>query len=441
MKRKPLELYIHIPFCKKKCNYCDFLSAPASKPRRQEYLEALKTEIMIWSGAAYDDYEVKTVFIGGGTPSILEGEQIQSLLAMVRIYFNVSSSAEITIECNPGTLTRDKLRAYREAGVNRLSLGLQSANDSELKELGRIHTWADFRETYRMARECGFDNINVDLMSALPGQTSKSWADTLRKVAELNPEHISAYSLIIEEGTPFYERYGERELKDELTGGKPAVSIRGAEDTSIPAEDTAVWPPLPDEDTEREMYAMTEEILASCGYQRYEISNYAKKNRECRHNIGYWTGVSYIGLGLGAASLFGGVRFSNYREMNIYKEALEKAQLPTDWDTVTAARDHRAMEEFMFLGLRMTCGVSRKEFQRRFKCPMEEIYGDVLRRQTELGLMEESDGWVKLTARGIDVSNVVLAEFLIEDAEEEEPILEGEFEREVEEELKREQGL
>ena len=456
MKRKPLELYVHIPFCKKKCNYCDFLSAPASKPRRQEYMQALMTEIMIWSGAAYDNHEVKSIFIGGGTPSILEGDQIKGLMRMLNIYFNVSSSAEITIECNPGMVNKDKLTAYREAGINRLSIGLQSANDDELAVLGRIHTWADFVATYKLARECGFTNINVDLMSALPGQTLESWTDTLKKVAELNPEHISAYSLIIEEGTPFYARYGEKENADEQVCGKPIAGNESAEtvtenaDGTISAEggakklicvtdEMAAWPDLPDEDTERAMYAATEEILAACGYHRYEISNYAKKNRECSHNIGYWTGVDYIGLGLGSSSLFENARFSNVRDLAAYKEASENAQLPTDWESVQHLKEDSKIEEFMFLGLRMMRGVSRKEFERRFKKPMDEVYGEVIAKYEEMGLLEEADGWVRLTAKGIDVSNMVLADFLLDIEEEKIEILEGEFEREVEEELRREQ--
>lgn len=464
MKRKPLELYVHIPFCKKKCNYCDFLSAPASKPRRQEYLKALLMEIVIWSGAAYDDYDVKSIFIGGGTPTMLDTAQMNNLIAMLKIYFNVSNSAEITVECNPESVTKEKLLAFKQAGVNRLSFGLQSANNDELAILGRVHTWEQFLESFKLARECGFANINVDLMSALPGQTLESWTDTLKKVAELNPEHISAYSLIIEEGTPFYARYGENEGKMPLLCGRPALAAPGAtvdEDGTIEvkavedgvnsadaakedgnASDAAAdlmvgWPDLPDEDTERAMYAATEEILAGYGYDRYEISNYAKKNRECAHNVGYWTGIDYIGLGLGASSMFDGARFTNLRDIEIYKEAAKKTQLPTDWETVRQLTDERKIEEFMFLGLRMMRGVSRKEFERRFKRPMDELYGEVIAKHTELGLLEEVDGWVRLTKKGIDVSNVVLADFLLDVEDEEEEILLSEFDLEVQEELER----
>jgi len=422
MKRKPLELYVHIPFCKKKCNYCDFLSAPASKPRRQEYLKALLMEIVIWSGAAYDDYEVKSIFIGGGTPTILDAPQMNNLLAMLKIYFNVSKSAEITVECNPESVTKEKLLAYKESGVNRLSFGLQSANNDELAVLGRVHIWEQFLESFKLARECGFTNINVDLMSALPGQTLESWTDTLKKVAELDPEHISAYSLIIEEGTPFYARYGESEGKEPLLCGRPGLTAPGAtvdEDGTIEAKADAAdlmadWPDLPDEDTERAMYDATAEILSGYGYDRYEISNYAKKNKECVHNVGYWTGIDYIGLGLGASSMFDGARFTNLRDIEIYKEAGKKTQLPTDWETVRQLTDERKIEEFMFLGLRMMRGVSRKEFERRFKQPMDAVYGEIIARYKEMGLLEEADGWVRLTAKGIDVSNVVLSEFLLD---------------------------
>ena len=434
MKRKPLELYVHIPFCKKKCNYCDFLSAPASKPRRQEYLKALLMEIVIWSGAAYDDYEVKSIFIGGGTPTMLDASQMNNLIGMLKIYFNVSNSAEITIECNPESVTKEKLLAYKECGVNRVSFGLQSANNDELAVLGRVHTWEQFLESFKLARECGFTNINVDLMSALPGQTLESWMDTLKKVAELEPEHISAYSLIIEEGTPFYARYGEGEGKEPLLCGRPSLN---AVENAAPAEVIAEWPDLPDEDTERAMYDATAEILSGYGYDRYEISNYAKKNKECAHNVGYWTGIDYIGLGLGASSMFDGARFTNLRDIEIYKEAGKKTQLPTDWETVRQLTDERKMEEFMFLGLRMMRGVSRKEFERRFKRSMDEVYGEVIAKYVGLGLLEEADGWVRLTKKGIDVSNQVLAEFLLDVEDQEEEILLSEFDLEVQEELER----
>ena len=256
-EKKPLELYIHIPFCERKCAYCDFLSMPATLGVQRQYVEKLIDEI-IGESAGIQGYEVTSVFIGGGTPSILPGEYILGILQATADYFDLRKDAEITIEINPGTLDEHKLECYREGGVNRISLGLQSSDDWELKILGRIHTYDDFLRSYEQVRMAGFSNVNVDLMSALPGQTLDSWEKTLKKVLMLRPEHISAYSLIIEEGTPFYERYGN---------GQKA------------------FPPLPDEDTEREMYHVTRTMMEEHGYHRYEISNYCRSGFECRHNL------------------------------------------------------------------------------------------------------------------------------------------------------------
>ena len=258
--KKDLGIYIHIPFCARKCAYCDFLSAPATEEVKVQYVKALKKEIEAFREMG-QAYETVTVFFGGGTPSLLTGEQLVEILKEVNRCCPIRSGAEITVECNPGTLTEEKLKAYKRAGVSRLSMGLQSAQNEELKKLGRIHTWEEFLISYEMAREKGFGNINVDLMSALPGQRRKTWADTLEQVLKLSPEHISAYSLIIEEGTPFYERYSP--------GGPLSEE-------------------LPDEDTERQMYYDTKEILERAGYERYEISNYAKPGYLCRHNLAYW---------------------------------------------------------------------------------------------------------------------------------------------------------
>ena len=254
-----LELYIHIPFCVQKCAYCDFLSAPANDAAKAEYVDALKKEIQRYREVA-SSYQVSSVFVGGGTPSILSCEQMGEIFKMLRQVFTIDRDAEITIEANPGTVTEEKLEGWKQAGINRISFGLQSVNNEELKMLGRIHTYEEFRESYDMARQAGFDNINIDLISAIPGQTVKSWEHTLRTVAELHPEHISAYSLIIEEGTRFYQWYGKGQTDQEK------------------------YPPLPDEDAERQMYERTEGILEEYGFHRYEISNYAKKDRNCRHN-------------------------------------------------------------------------------------------------------------------------------------------------------------
>lgn len=361
---RPLELYVHIPFCIKKCQYCDFLSGPSSKEERREYVTELCRQIRTYKKLA-GDYHVVSIFIGGGTPSILDAEQITGIFEAVRDTFAVDEDAEITIEMNPGTVTEEKLTAYSQAGVNRLSIGLQSAENVELKILGRIHTYEEFLETYRLARKKGFRNINVDLMSAIPGQTIEGWEDTLRKAAGLEPEHISAYSLIIEEGTPFYEKYGL--CTDQLPG----------------------------EEEERQMYRRTKEILKEYGYNRYEISNYALPGYECRHNLGYWNRREYLGIGTGAASLMDNRRW-NYGE--------EPAALSTK----------EQMEEFMFLGLRKTEGASKTKFADEFGHGMDEVYGDVLEKMCRIGLMEKSGDFVRLTDRGIDVSNAVMCEFLLE---------------------------
>ena len=289
-KRK-LELYLHIPFCIRKCSYCDFLSFAADESLKERYAGQLIEEIHAKS-AAFADREISTLFIGGGTPSILKAESLAQIMAAVRADFALAADCEATIEANPGTLTADWLETCRAAGLNRLSLGLQSADDGELRTLGRIHTWEQFLASYGMVRRAGFENVNVDLMSALPGQSLASWERSLREVTALEPEHISAYSLIVEEGTPFCERYSG-------AGAKL----------------------LPDEDTERAMYRAAKEILGRAGFERYEISNYAKPGRACRHNIGYWTGEEYLGLGLGASSYVDGWRFSNTGDMERYLAA------------------------------------------------------------------------------------------------------------------------
>lgn len=364
---KPLELYIHIPFCIKKCRYCDFLSAPSGAKERQEYVESLCRKIRSY-GELAEAYHVVTVFIGGGTPSVLEGAQILNIMDAVRGTFPLDSGAEISIEINPGTVTKEKLRTIKHAGINRLSIGLQSTDNRELKMLGRIHTYEDFLETYEMARKAGFENINVDLISAIPFQSVKSWDKTVEKVAELAPEHISAYSLIIEEGTPFYDRYG---------GGKRAGE-------------------LPSEEEERLMYEHTRDILEDYGYHRYEISNYARPGYECRHNLGYWNRAEYLGIGTGAASLLCEYRFS---------EGEEPVKLSVK----------EQMEEFMFLGLRKIEGVSKSVFETCFGCKMEHIYGNVLDKSAGEGLLENAEDFVRLTERGIAISNYVLSEFLLEE--------------------------
>ncbi len=390
--QKGMGLYLHIPFCVKKCEYCDFLSAPATKEIRQAYVNQLEQEIYAAS-KTYAKVPVSTIFVGGGTPSVLSPEQVLSLFEQIRSRFLILPDAEITVECNPGTVDAAKLQAYRQSGVNRLSIGLQSANEWELRLLGRVHTMEQFESNYRLARSFGFENINVDIISAVPGQRVSDYERTVQKVLALAPEHISAYSLILEEGTPFFERYRQAEVLREK--GKPQSL-------------------LPSEEEERRMYVRTKELLKSAGYHRYEISNYALDGYECRHNLGYWTRRDYLGLGLGAASLIGNVRFSNSRDLRRYL-SLDFIQL-----SMGAAAENREvlsvqaqMEEFLFLGLRMMRGVSAGRFQEQFSKRIEEVYGGVLERQLKEGLIQKTADGYCLTEFGIDVSNVVMAEYLL----------------------------
>lgn len=394
--KEELSLYIHIPFCVRKCGYCDFLSAPADEKARDRYVQALLMEIEHYQGTETADRKIKTLYIGGGTPSTLSVKQLECIMQKIKCIFNFYGDIEASMEMNPGTASKEKCRALYQMGINRLSIGLQSTNDKELKTLGRIHSYEDFLNTYTWCREAGFQNINVDLMAALPYQTVESYTTGLRKIIRLAPEHISAYSLILEEGTPFYQKYNSGCY------------------------------PLPDEEQERLMYRETEQILAQAGYERYEISNYAKKGYACRHNLVYWQGGDYLGLGLGSSSYMDGVRFHNTTDFNIY----------VNQDACVEDREELSvqakMEEFMFLGLRVMAGVSGTEFEKRFGKTMEDVYGDVLRKHEEEGLIqierkedrkeaaaaEPAKGKtniekVMLTTKGVDVSNYVFADFLL----------------------------
>lgn len=391
-KKKELELYVHIPFCVKKCAYCDFLSWNADTDVRQKYVETLIREIRL-TGERYQDYRVITIFFGGGTPSILSAEQIETIFCALRENFQIEENAEITIEANPGTVTKEKAKAWKRAGINRVSIGLQSVENSELKMLGRIHTYEEFLETYQLLREEGFSNLNVDLISAIPGQSVESWERTLRVAAELSPEHISAYSLIVEEGTPFYEWYGEE--------NKETVDHSGGTER----------PPLPDEESERRIYEETEEILKEYGYFRYEISNYAKEGYECRHNIGYWRRAEYLGLGLGASSLIENRRFQNLSDYEAYQNAVQTGALLYMEEERLTTEDE--MEEFMFLGLRMAAGICRSDFQKKFGKTVEEVYGEVILTLEKQGLLNCEEDRIFLTARGVDISNYVFEQFLL----------------------------
>ena len=383
---KKLAIYIHIPFCVRKCLYCDFLSAPASDETKEQYVQALCREIRE-ERKSYVNYKIETIFLGGGTPSLLSGEQLDRILGTVFDAYQVADDCEISMEVNPGTVTKEKLKAYKRAGVNRLSIGMQSAVEEELQSLGRIHSSEDAFDTYDLAVKTGFNNINIDLMSAIPGQTKESWKESLKRILDLEPApaHVSAYSLIIEEGTPFFEK----------------------------------TPTLPDEDTEREMYKITNDILSEAGYLRYEISNYAKPGFACRHNCTYWERGSYAGFGIGAASLVEQVRFSNTRNLKDYLGKYLKNATVAIKENRQELSVEEQMEEFMFLGLRMMRGVSAGKFSDLFGKTIEQVYPGIVEKYCRQGLLqkipEQGSGEVRiaLTERGIDVSNVIMADFLL----------------------------
>ena len=454
MKNKnELGIYIHIPFCVHKCIYCDFLSSPADVHTRKQYVRALINEIYLTREgkcankliknvlqgdntsyedmeeqavngltsdyALYDtvcmaDYEktimqedisgcvddiksenghiVTSIFIGGGTPSAIDAEDISDILDAVRKNYNVSDKAEITIECNPGTMDKKKAVIYRKAGINRISFGLQSTDNNELRMLGRIHTYEQFMESYKIAREAGFDNINIDLMSALPGQTMESFKAVLEKALSLGAEHISVYSLIVEEGT---------RLSDNIDS----------------------FPPIPSDDEDRQMYYMTKEMLSSYGYEQYEISNYAQKGYECKHNLKYWERCDYLGFGIGAASLYGGRRYTNISDIGRYMDVLaeitnaldksyvnELLQIRTDMEELSKEDE---MSEYMFLGLRKTKGIDITDFKEEFGIDIKDIFGEAIEDNIARGLLIHDGNCLYLSKRGIDISNTVMSDFIL----------------------------
>lgn len=385
--KKPLGIYIHIPFCVKKCGYCDFLSAPATEQTKADYVKALQKEIVSYQEEA-SDYIVKTIFFGGGTPSCIDPLFIEDILTTIGRVFLIEETAEISIEVNPGTMEPNMFQTYIRAGINRLSLGLQSSNDDELKRLDRIHSYEEFLHNYKEARKAGFQNINIDLMSALPGQTLESWENTLENIVNLNPEHISAYSLIIEDNTPFYQLYG----------GK---------NRSL----------LPDEETDRLMYQRTKEMLAKHGYHRYEISNYCKEGYECKHNTIYWTGIDYIGFGIGAASLCAGIRYHNEEDLTSYINLCQDENLLLSHGLRRDIEERTKKDEiceFMYLGLRLVRGISIKEFEERFELSYDEIYGSITKELLQKKLLTLENDQLSLTELGLDLSNQVFVEFLLD---------------------------
>ena len=374
-------IYLHIPFCVKKCLYCDFISGTNSKETIENYINSMVNEIE----STDIKQDVDSVFIGGGTPSSIPPEYIAKVVDCLRIKLGnrFLKDSEITIETNPKTISENALKIYHDAGINRISMGLQSCIDSELKSLGRIHTFKDFLDSYNIATRY-FDNINIDLISGIPHQTMDSFKESLKKVGDLNPNHISVYSLIIEEGTPFYEMYGPKgKFKDSL----------------------------PNEDIDREMYHFTKEYLSTLGYNRYEISNYAKENKESRHNLKYWKGNNYYGFGIAAASLVDNIRYKNTDNLKEYIDAMGSPEKIRITQEILDIED--CMSEYMILGLRLIKGVSPKEFKARFNEDMENKYGNILNKYLNMGLLHTTiDGNFALTDKGLDASNSVMEEFL-----------------------------
>ncbi|MGN0131721.1 MAG: radical SAM family heme chaperone HemW [Lachnospiraceae bacterium] len=401
-----MELYIHIPFCVRKCKYCDFLSMPSDRAAMERYVEALCREIRYCAASGLRngtvEREIETVYFGGGTPSIIGADNLNRILCCIRENFAVKQGAETTIEINPATIDKNGLQKLYENGVNRLSIGLQSADDSELELLGRVHNYEDFLRVYTDARAVGYENLNVDLISSLPGQTVEKYLESLQKLIALEPEHISAYSLILEEGTPFYEAYAAH----------PEL--------------------LPDEDTDREMYHQTKVKLREAGYERYEISNYARPGFESKHNSGYWKRIPYLGVGLGASSFLNHARWLNIGDLKEYLQIWEGREtwemLPAEveegqkdpkntpkcYEEYTILTPEDEMAEYFYLGLRMSEGVSVSGFYDCFGRDLSEVYGKQIKELERDGLLvtDEAGDRIRLTDYGMDVSNYVFEKFI-----------------------------
>ncbi|NLK93968.1 MAG: oxygen-independent coproporphyrinogen III oxidase [Clostridiales bacterium] len=373
---KEISLYIHIPFCKNKCFYCDFTSFSSMEKYMPAYIEALEKEIKLRCSS----YKVRSLFIGGGTPSYLNVDELKKLMEIVNNLRYVEN-AEKTMECNPGTLNEEKISIIKKGGINRLSFGLQSTQDRLLKKIGRIHNYNDFIHNYFLARSYGFNNINVDIMFGLPTQTIKEWEESLNKIIEIKPEHISAYSLIVEENTPFYTLYNENKLQ------------------------------LPSENEEREMYHLGVKILENNGYNQYEISNFAQKNKECFHNKIYWQCEEYIGVGLAASSYINNTRIKNVSKIEEYIKKINENTCISIIENVNTKEDN--IEEFMFMGLRMIKGVKETDFMKRFGVSIDSIYKDVINKNIAIGLLERNNGRIYLTKKGIELSNTVMSDMIL----------------------------
>lgn len=369
----PLGIYVHIPFCRQKCLYCDFNSYAKKERWMDPYCCALKKEIKGFAA----DQTVDTVYFGGGTPTCIGAERLTELLHTVREHFSLTKQCEITAECNPGTIDFEGLKTLYDAGFNRLSLGLQSTDDAMLKRLGRIHCYTDFTQCYRQAREAGFQNISIDLMYGLPNQSMDLWKKTLEEAVLHNPEHLSCYALKVEEGTPF---------------------------DSLPLQ-------LPDDDTVRMMYDICVDFLNSAGYKRYEISNFAKPERESRHNLKYWQCDDFIGFGAGACSCIAARRFHNVSSIETYCEIIENKGSAAEGTAETLSLSDQ-MSEFCFLGLRTSKGICADEFYQRFHRRIEDVYGDVLSKNLKRGTMVYQNHRYRIPDSWIYVSNTILSDFV-----------------------------
>lgn len=389
MRRKQIGLYIHIPFCKQKCSYCDFCSYANKESFVKRYMQCVLKEIIEVGSNNKTDFEngkddlflVKTIYIGGGTPSLIDSKYITQVIEDIKLNFEVDEKAEITIEVNPGTVTLEKLEDYYKAGINRLSIGLQSTHEHLLKEIGRIHTYLDFIDTYRFARDAGFKNINVDLMIGLPNQTLEEVQDSIEEIVSMEPEHISVYSLILEEDTPLFKKVEE-----------------GLE--------------LPNEELERKMYWAVKQTLEQNGYIHYEISNFAKKGYESKHNLDCWNQKEYIGFGIAAHSYTNGIRYSNVENLEQYIKNYEEDN--TEENLVFHEKqDMESMQkEYMLLGLRKIEGVSIQEFKIKFVANPVFLYHAQLEKLVNEELLEIDGDRIKLTNKGLDLANIVWEEFV-----------------------------
>lgn len=376
---KRIGLYLHIPFCIKKCNYCDFVSYSQSDEMIDAYTKALIREMKMYSGDL-SDYEVQTIFIGGGTPSILTPQKTHEITNEIFKCFNISDNVEFTIESNPGTLTNEKLQTYKNIGINRLSIGLQSFNNKILDFIGRIHSKEDFTQNFYLARNNGFENINIDLIYGLPNQTLSDWEETLKEIIKLNIEHVSAYSLKIEEGTVFKKLFDENRLE------------------------------LPDDEEDRKMYHLAIELLESYDIKQYEISNFSKPGYECKHNLIYWNNEEYVGLGVSAHSYLNKCRYSNENNINEYINCINSNHYPVKTKEIKDIEDEIA--ETVFLNLRLNKGLGIQYFKNRFNISIFEVYGDKIEKLVKLGLLSIDKNYIRLTSYGMDISNQVFIEFL-----------------------------